>query len=967
MAVEVGSAYVTVWPKMEGSKWASEIDKALQGADIGGALSKSFNSGNALSSIGNAFTKISKVGVAAMAGIATAVAGLAIGGGIARSLKIDEAQMKFDALGMDATAAMESCSQAVNGTRFGLDAAAIVAAQFGAAGIQAGQGMTDALKSVTGIATLAGTSMEDIGSIFATVAARGKVSGEDLLRLNERGVAATQALATHLGVTAAEVTEMVSSGKVDFQTFQEAMYATFGEAAFKANETFSGAMANVQAALSRVGQKFADPALEGLRQIFVALMPAINAVGAALQPLADRFASLVNFIVSGTVPALEAFTNTLNSTGSIVQAIKAAFDTLPPSLQAVAAAAAALAGAMGIAVIASKVQPLIGIFSNLGTVGSGAFKGIGSALKAIPGPIGVVLGVAAALAAAFVYLYNTNEPFRASMQALGAELMSQLQPALQAIMTALQTLASAVIPVITQLISALAPVIAQIITVLAQLVAGILPVIVSLITQLTPIITQIITVIMQLATAILPPIVALLTSLMPIITQIINVIMQLVSAILPPLTALLTALMPIITQIITLVVQIATQLIALVMPVIEQILALIQTVMPVIQQIITTVMTAILAIIEAVWPAIQSIIETVMNVIQGIIETVWPIIQTIIETAMNVIQAVISTVMALIQGDWEGVWNGIQQIAQAIWDGICNLIDAAINAISNVISSVLNAIKGVWDSIWGAISSFAQSVWNTIQSVISSAISAVQNAISSALNAISSLWNSIWSAVSSFVSQTWSNICNAVSSGVSNVIGFISGLPGQIMGFFADAGSWLINAGRSIIDGLLNGIKSAVGAVWDFVSGIGAKIMSLKGPEEYDKRLLIPAGQWIMQSLETGLANGMPGVERLLEGFTDDMSAFKFNPINLERPDSMLSGLYDYEQIYNPRYAVTASGYSAPSDRPTADDFANTLYDVLSQVSGPVNLYLDGNLVASTIAGPMDAALAMRSARGGRY
>ena len=56
-----------------------------------------------------------------------------------------------------------------------------------------------------------------------------------------------------MGVTAEEAAKMASNGAIDFATFQAAMEQGLGGAALSSGNTFAGAMANVAAALGRVG------------------------------------------------------------------------------------------------------------------------------------------------------------------------------------------------------------------------------------------------------------------------------------------------------------------------------------------------------------------------------------------------------------------------------------------------------------------------------------------------------------------------------------------------------------------------------------------------------------------------------------------------------------------------------------------------------------------------------------------
>src|SRR5699024_9652759 len=107
-----------------------------------------------------------------------------IEGGKKRALNIEQAKFQFEGLGMDVEKTMASANEAVLGTAFGLDEAAVVAAQFGASGMRAGKDMTDALRGISGVAAMTGSSYSDVGNIFTKVAGQGRLMGDDLLRLS---------------------------------------------------------------------------------------------------------------------------------------------------------------------------------------------------------------------------------------------------------------------------------------------------------------------------------------------------------------------------------------------------------------------------------------------------------------------------------------------------------------------------------------------------------------------------------------------------------------------------------------------------------------------------------------------------------------------------------------------------------------------------------------------------------------
>lgn len=269
-----------------------------------------------------------------------------------------------------------------------------------------------------------------------------------------------------------------------------------------------------------------------------------------------------------------------------------------------------------------------------------------------------------------------------------------------------------------------------------------------------------------------------------------------------------------------------------------------------IQQTFTTVWNAIQTVIQTVMPIIQSIIETAMNILAPFIEatwnnictvvtTVWELIKIAIQTAMDVISGIIKAVMAIINGDWGTAWNAIKGVGEAIWKGLSAAGKAIFDGFAQILSNIWNTIKSVASSVWEGLKS-------TVLGLIDGLVQGAQRA--------------------------WESMKQGVSDLVSNVTSIFDGI--------RNIDLW--SAGKAILDGFLGGLKSAWSAVTDFVGGIAGWIADHKGPIEYDRKLLIPAGNAIMQGLNRGLQDRFKDVKKSVVGMAGEISnAFSNNDFGL--------------------------------------------------------------------------------------
>ena len=307
---ELGVGYLSIVPEV--SKIKPGIATALKGAEpAGDASGKSM--GNKIATGIGGVLKSAAVGV----GVAS---GAALGAGLAKGLGrlngIEQAEAKLRGLGHSTETVagiMNNALGSVRGTAFGLEEAGTVAAQVVAAGIKPGQELEQVLKTVADTATIAGASMDEMGTIFGSVAARGKLQGDDMLQLMSRGVPVLQLLADQLGVTSAEVSDMVTKGQVDFATFEQAMRKGMGGAALESGNTVIGSLRNVGAAVGRLGATLAGPFYRQAAGAFSGVTSALDSMNDAAGPVMQRFEG---WLTSEAMPALREFGQQAVTTGA---------------------------------------------------------------------------------------------------------------------------------------------------------------------------------------------------------------------------------------------------------------------------------------------------------------------------------------------------------------------------------------------------------------------------------------------------------------------------------------------------------------------------------------------------------------------------------------------------------------------------------------------------------------------------
>ena len=852
-AQDIGVVYVHVEPSGKG------FGKSIEG-DIGDAVSKASRKGSntLISKIGGAFGKIGKVGTGAIATITGGITALAAKGGFTRALNIENAQAKLKGLGHDSASVTEIMNDAlasVKGTAFGLGDAATVAASLSASGVKEGGELTQVLKTVADTAQISGRSLTDIGTIFGSVAARGKLQGDDMLQLMSSGIPVLQMLGKHLNKTSAEVSDMVSDGKIDFQTFADAMQEGLGGAAQSAGTTFAGALANVKAALSRLGETAATPVLNGLRGLFNQAIPLIDAFTAAVSPTLEKVGAGLQKGLEQAIPTVTAFFDKLGKSQT-VQQFASYLASLKDDLKELGSSLSGAAGAVW--------NVISGPLSELYNQAKGQLPAIADGFKTLLHAVSGLLDYVSAHADSIIPLAKGITAFVLASKGIsavsaGLKTVSGGLKAISATASGVEKTATAAFDMIGKISD-------------AGSAAGALK---------------------QLAGSF--NIVKAAQSAWSAVTKAATAVQLAFSAaldanpfilVIAGITAVVAALTWFFTQtetgkqlwnsFATWFTGIWNQISTACQPALQAIGTFITQTMSQIQQIWQTGWTLITTILQNVWNTIGPIIMTALTAIITGIQTFITTITPLLQAGIQNIQTIFQTATTIISTVWNGLWNTISTVVQGAWTIITTIINTALTVIQGIIQLALAVVNGNWSAAWSAIQGIASAVWGGIQGVVSAGVGMVSGVVSAACSTIRSVWAALWNGVRSIVSSVWGGIVGTVSNMVGRVGSVVSGIGGTVRSAVSGAGSWLVDAGRNIIQGLINGITGMVGSLYSSItnalSGLVDKAKNALGIHSPSRVFRDEIGVMVGRGMALGIDDSAHVVSRSMDSLVSTMS-----------------------------------------------------------------------------------------------
>lgn len=533
---------------------------------------------------------VAGIAVKSVAAVGVALAGVAVAGGFARALKLDDANTKLKALKYN-TAQVEEITKSalvsVKGTAFGLDSAVNSAVGLLAAGVKPGQDLTRVLSTISNTAGLAGTSLDDMGSIFNKVYANGKVTTMEMNQLADRGVPIWQYLGESLGVNNSELRKMIEAGTVTAEMFESALGPAVDGVAKTMGGSFKGMLANAGASLGRLGALFAGPLLANSKGALGEFTTLVDGIASALEPVAARFSKFLEGIsFDGAADRILAGFTEIGQNG-----MSGLLDAL---VQGITSAAAWLSAGGAYTLVSGLVSSRSAMLD--------------AALTVFPAILDALVQSIPAIVEGLVALVNQ----------LGLLLTDQSPTILAGAVLLFESLVTALVTILPGIITTLLTMLPRLVENLLSMIPAILDAAISLFTSLV-----------EALPLVLPPLIAAIVAILPkLVETILNMIPKILDAAIDLFTALVQSLPVILPLLLNAIITLLPKIIT--------------TVIGMIPRLLTAAIDLFVALVTAVPKIIPELIPALLGLLPAIIGAIISLIPALIGAGVDLIGGLIS-------------------------------------------------------------------------------------------------------------------------------------------------------------------------------------------------------------------------------------------------------------------------------------------------------------------------------------
>ena len=812
-----------------------------------------------------------------------------------------------EASGEDLALTADTVSSALNA--FGLEAseASRVADILAQAANQSAAGVVDmqyAFKYAAGPAAQLGYSIEDLAAAVGIMVDNG-LAGEQagtalrasLLRLVNPPKQAANAL-DELGVKVTDnngnmksLSEIIGDLSKAMDGYTDAQKASTLAAIF-GTEAVSGMMALVSAgpdkidAMTKSLENSAGASQKAAEQMMGGLGGAIEQMNGAFETMqiiiGDHLAPIIQRFVEWITKLIEAFNNAPPKLQKFISVAALVLTTLTGFIAVVGAVAA------GIGLFMMSIAPLLPFLTKLG----GKLKVVGGLFTFLTSPISLVVIAIGALIAGFVALYKHSEPFRESVNKIGAalkgafiagvekasEVLSRLKDvfgeiAKTKIVPFFESLADAISRAFSGDFSGIAQTLGQLVPSIIGVLVGGIPALILTGARFLPAIAegmqQNLPALLNGITAVITNVITAITTYLPMFVQSgVDVLTKLIEGLTTAIPLILPVVITIVTTLITTLAQFFPQFVQAGVTVLTNLLNGIVNSLPLIVNAILTLVTTILSVIAENLPRIITAGITIITaLIEGIITLIPAIIDAVLSIILTIVQAVVDNLPKII-------------------DAGIKILDALINGIISILPQLINTGIMLILALFGALIANLPKIIDAGIKVLTALIEGIMKILPQLLNAGLTLIVKLAGALIDNLPKilvAGGKILLALLDGIAKLIPELLSLGWDLVkklaGAIGDKVDDMFDVGADLIKGLWNGINSVkdwiIGKIGGFTDSVLKSIKSFFGIHSPSRLMRDEVGKYLPLGLVAGIQrmknDVISAAEQMTEWATPDV------------------------------------------------------------------------------------------------
>ncbi|UEH02008.1 peptidoglycan DD-metalloendopeptidase family protein [Staphylococcus gallinarum] len=854
--------------KIDSSSWTKAgRNISSMGDSLKGVSAKMGEVGSSLTS------KITKPALVA----ASAVGGIALAKGWSRLVEIDNAKAKLSALGnsgKNVEKIMVNANTAVKGTSFGMGEAATTAANAVAAGIKPGKELTQYLTNTGDAAAVAGVGMDEMGRILNKVQTSNKAYNGELQELSDRGLPIYQWLGKEANVSGEEVVKMAEQGKISSEMLQSAIENNIGGAAKKMGEkSFTASLANMWAALGRVGAGFLDaggkgggffskmkPLMNNLTTMFDGMQGSAEkwgvAFGNVLTAVVNKGVQLKNFYDGLPGPIQSVIKNTVLWGSMTLVAI----GPMLLAFSKIAGAVSAVFGPFsGLLINIGKIRAAMGPGVTLLEAFASVFPKLGMVLGAVTGPVGLVVLAVAALGTALVIAYKKSETFRnivnAAFEGIKNAVVMTWNNVLKPIFMAMGSIFKAVWGQIQQAA-------AEILPVIKQNFGNTFSNIGAVVKALLPIFQAVFNGISAFIQYIMPGIKAVFQNtfqgIKNIVMGVTNVILGIVKVFVGLFTGNFKLMWSGVKQIFSGFIGIIVGFFKV--SFIGQIISFARGMYTKVRQIFINLWNGTKSIFVKMGMTVVSIWLGMKNKVVNFARNIWNGVKANFNNLKNSVIKIFTTVKNWVVKTWTTIKNSVISRAKSLWTGVRNHFSNLWKSIKSIFNNIKNFALSVWSAIRKRVVAYAKSLWTGVRSHFSNLWKSIRSIFSKLKTWLINTWNSIKNRVVNLAKSIWTGVRNKFNALKKSASDITQKLKNAVVDKWRSIKKNVVNLANNAKDGVVKGFKAMYNKGKDWLNKLKEFIGNAK---EGFKKVASKLGKSVANGAISGLNAMIDGINTL--------------------------------------------------------------------------------------------------------